>query len=82
MYSGGCTTPCKGRFGHPSKRRTTISVREAALIQTFPRSYRFETTSMEAVCDMIGNAVPPKFARIAGKRIREELEKRHESLAR
>lgn len=81
--TGGCTTPCKGRFGHPNKKsRTTISVREAALIQTFPRSYKFETEHMEVVCDMIGNAVPPKFARVAGKRIREELEKRHESLAR
>ncbi len=80
--TGGCATPCKGRFGHPYKRRTTISVREAALIQTFPRSYKFETDYMDVVCDMIGNAVPPRFARVAGKRIREELEKRHESLAR
>jgi DNA (cytosine-5)-methyltransferase 1 len=81
--TGGCTTPCKGRFGHPNKKsRTTISVREAALIQTFPRGYKFETDFMDVVCDMIGNAVPPKFARVAGKRIREELEKRHESLAR
>lgn len=79
--TSGCTTPCKGRFGHPDKRRTTISVREAALIQTFPRSYRFETDSMEAVCEMIGNAVPPLFARIAGKRIKHELEKRNASLA-
>src|SRR5262249_30145041 len=52
--TGGCTTACKGRFGHPNKKRTTISVREAALIQTFPRSYRFDTVHMEAVCDMIG----------------------------
>lgn len=79
--TGGCTTPCKGRFGHPDKRRTTISVREAALIQTFPRNYRFETDSMEAVCDMIGNAVPPLFARVAGKHLKQELEKRHASLA-
>jgi len=80
--TGGCTTPCKGRFGHPNKNsRTTISVHEAALIQTFPRGYKFETDHMEVVCDMIGNAVPPKFARVAGKRIREELEKRHEPLA-
>jgi DNA (cytosine-5)-methyltransferase 1 len=80
--TGGCTTPCKGRFGHPNKRRTTISAREAALIQTFPRGYKFDTDYMETVCDMIGNAVPPKFARIAGKRIQEELKKRDESLAR
>lgn len=81
--TGGCTTPCKGRFGHPNKKsRTTISVREAALIQTFNRGYKFETDSMEDVCDMIGNAVPPKFAQIAGKRIREELEKRRDPVAR
>jgi DNA (cytosine-5)-methyltransferase 1 len=80
--TAGCTTPCKGRFGHPRKSRTTISVREAALIQTFPRGYKFETDFMDIVCDMIGNAVPPKFAVIAGERIRKELEKRHEPLAR
>jgi DNA (cytosine-5)-methyltransferase 1 len=80
--TGGCTTACKGRFGHPNKSRTTISVREAALIQTFPRGYKFDTDCMEAVCDMIGNAVPPKFAHVAGKRIQEELKKRNEQLAR
>jgi DNA (cytosine-5)-methyltransferase 1 len=80
--TGGCTTACKGRFGHPNKSRTTISVREAALIQTFPRGYKFDTDCMEHVCDMIGNAVPPKFAQVAGKRIREELKKRNEQLAR
>lgn len=79
--TGGCTTPCKGRFGHPDKKRTTISVREAALIQTFPLGYKFDTDHMEAVCEMIGNAVPPQFAFVAGKRIRQELEKRNESLA-
>lgn len=79
--TGGCTTACKGRFGHPNKKRTTISVREAALIQTFPRGYKFDTNYMEAVCDMIGNAVPPMFARVAGKHICKELKKRHESLA-
>ncbi len=80
--TGGCTTPCKGRFGHPNKNRTTISVREAALIQTFPRGYKFHTDHMEAVCEMIGNAVPPHFALIAGKSILEALKGRHESLAR
>lgn len=75
--TGGCTTASKGRFGHPNRKsRTTISVREAALIQTFPRGYKFETDFMEMVCDMIGNAVPPRFARVAGKAIRAELDKR------
>ena len=48
-------------------------MREAALIQTFPRGYKFDTDHMEAVCEMIGNAVPPLFAFVAGKRIRQEL---------
>lgn len=80
--TAGCTTPCKGRFGHPDKDRTTISVREAAVIQTFPRNYKFVTDYMEFVCDMIGNAVPPKFALLAGTHIRKKLEKRRESLPR
>lgn len=67
--TSGCTTPCRGRYGHPDRRRYTISVREAALLQTFPRNYRFETDQMDAVCSMIGNAVPPLYARKAGKAI-------------
>ena len=65
--TGGCTTPCKGRFGHPDRRRYTISVREAALIQTFPEDYRFKSDQIEAVCQMIGNAVPPQFAEVVGR---------------
>lgn len=67
--TAGCTTPCKGRFGHPDKRRYTISVREAALLQTFPEEYRFVTDQMDAVCDMIGNAVPPLYAKLAAKMV-------------
>jgi DNA (cytosine-5)-methyltransferase 1 len=68
--TAGCTTPCKGRFGHPDKHRTTISVREAALIQTFPEEYVFETDYMDQVSQLIGNAVPPVFAYIAGRQLR------------
>lgn len=67
--TGGCTTPAKGRFGHPDKRRYTISVREAALLQTFPLKYRFVTDHMDAVCNLIGNAVPPRYAKRIGKRV-------------
>lgn len=67
--TGGCTTPCRGRFGHPDKRRYTISVREAALLQTFPENYRFVTDEMGAVCDLIGNAVPPLYAKLAAKEV-------------
>ena len=59
--TGGCTTLSKGRFGHPERDRT-ISVREAALLQTFPANYIFDTPYMEHVCNIVGNALPCKFA--------------------
>jgi DNA (cytosine-5)-methyltransferase 1 len=71
--TGGCTTACKGRFGHPDRRRYTISVREAALLQTFPEKYFFATDYMDSVCDLIGNAVPPLYAKAAGKAILSAL---------
>lgn len=71
--TGGCTTPAKGRFGHPSRRRTTISVREAALLQSFPAGYKFETDSIDSACAMIGNAVPPRFAEALGVRLRRAI---------
>jgi DNA (cytosine-5)-methyltransferase 1 len=74
--TGGCTTPCKGRFGHPDKRRLTISVREAATIQTFPETYQFRSNKIDAVCDMIGNAVPPAYAKLVGSQILQSLKKR------
>lgn len=74
--TGGCTTPSKGRFGHPDKRRYTISVREAALLQTFPENYRFMTDQMDAVCNLIGNAVPPRYAKLAARKVLATLNKR------
>lgn len=60
--TGGCTTLSRGRYGHPEADRT-ISVREAALLQTFPRDYIFDTQFMDSVCNIIGNALPCEFAR-------------------
>ncbi|HEV2196754.1 MAG TPA: DNA cytosine methyltransferase [Candidatus Acidoferrum sp.] len=71
--TGGCTTPCKGRFGHPDRRRYTISVREAALLQTFPERYRFATDKIEAVCDLIGNSFPPLYAKLAAKQVLKSI---------
>lgn len=59
--TGGCTQISKGRFGHPERDRT-ISVREAALIQTFPPNYIFDTPHIGHACDMVGNALPCDFA--------------------
>ena len=80
--TAGCTTPCKGRFGHPTRDDTTISVREAATLQTFPTFYKFKTNYMDQVCEMIGNAVPPLFAEVTGKQIRKYLEAHRAALAR
>jgi len=59
--TAGFATLSKGRFGHPDQNRT-ISVREAASLQTFPLDYIFDTQFMERVCEIIGNALPPRFA--------------------
>ncbi|WP_192968530.1 DNA cytosine methyltransferase, partial [Escherichia coli] len=53
-----------GRFGHPEQHRA-ISVREAALLQTFPLDYIF-IGSMLSKAKQIGNAVPPKMAESIG----------------
>jgi DNA (cytosine-5)-methyltransferase 1 len=70
--TGGCTTLSKGRFGHPSQLRT-ISVREAARIQTFPDDYVFDCPYMEYVCGMIGNALPCDFAEILASSVAKQL---------
>ena len=59
--TGGCTTLSRGRYGHPFAERT-ISVREAATLQTFPHDYIFDTVEMDKVCNIIGNALPCEFA--------------------
>lgn len=79
--TAGCTTPCKGRFGHPDRRRTTISVREAAILQTFPPTYQFRTRHIDLACQMIGNAVPPHFAEAVGRRLMATLRPRNGTLA-
>ena len=55
-----------GRFGHPEQHRG-ISLREGAMLQTFPKSYKFKTKSKRVTARLIGNAVPPKLAKHIGK---------------
>lgn len=71
--TGGCTTFSKGRFGHPTANRT-ISVREAALLQTFPADYLFDTPYMERACEMLGNALPCDFAEVVSRCCIENIE--------
>lgn len=59
--TGGCSQPSKGRFLHPEENRS-ITLREAALLQTFPRDYKFSfKAGRQGVATMIGNALPPTF---------------------
>lgn len=61
-----------GRFGHPAQDRS-ITLREAALLQTFPRHYRFveprARVFLARVGRLIGNAVPPRLALFVGKEL-------------
>jgi hypothetical protein len=52
----GCDDITRGRFAHPEQDRA-ITLREAALLQTFPKSYRFAGNKSE-IARQIGNAVP------------------------
>ena len=59
--TSGCHNPSKGRFLHPTQNRN-ITLREAAILQGFPRRYRFNVDhGKEAIALMIGNALPPPF---------------------
>ncbi|WP_316668861.1 DNA cytosine methyltransferase [uncultured Propionibacterium sp.] len=64
-----------GRFGHPYQSRT-ITPREAAILQGFPRDYSFIPPNNPAhfttLGKMIGNAVPPVLGFLVGKRIIED----------
>ena len=68
------TTQCygfgNGRFGHPEQDRA-ISLREAALLQSFPRDYEFlppsEKIQFAEVGRWIGNAVPVRLAKSIGE---------------
>ena len=66
-----------GRFGHPEENRA-ISIREGALIQTFPKKYKFckkEDFRITKLGLAIGNAVPPKLGLYIGKSIKKHLKK-------
>ncbi|MCP9491801.1 MAG: DNA cytosine methyltransferase [Solirubrobacteraceae bacterium MAG38_C4-C5] len=66
-----CTTPSCGRFVHPTEHRG-LTLREAALIQTFPTTYAFEG-GYDSAERQIGNAVPPRLAEALGTVVRDLL---------
>ncbi|AQL41665.1 DNA (cytosine-5-)-methyltransferase [Halorientalis sp. IM1011] len=67
-----------GRFGHyDTDQDRALSLREGAMIQTFPEDYRFaddlEAVGITKVGRLIGNAVPPKLGEVVGDRVEEFL---------
>lgn len=72
--TSGCFNPSKGRFLHPEEDRA-ITMREAALLQGFPLSYKFPTTeNKSAIASMIGNALPPPFVAAHAKCVIRQLD--------
>lgn len=75
------TTYCiglgNGRFGHPEQDRA-ISLREAALFQSFPEYYDFinpeAPASLPTIARHIGNAVPVQLGRVIAKSIKRHIE--------
>lgn len=61
----------RGKFGHPEQTRS-ISLYEGALLQTFPKKYRFIGNKVD-IARQIGNAVPPKLATVLAKGILNAL---------
>lgn len=55
----GCTDVTRGRYAHPEQDRA-ITLREAALLQTFPPDYRFHGNAAQ-IARQIGNAVPVRM---------------------
>lgn len=68
-----------GRFGHPEQDRG-ISLREGAILQTFPPNYQFVPPggefSFKTIGRLIGNAVPVRLGRAIGKTVLEHLQAR------
>ncbi|MFK4046432.1 DNA-cytosine methyltransferase (plasmid) [Roseomonas mucosa] len=68
-----------GRFGHPEQNRA-LSPREAALLQTFPLSYKFEREgeplALRTLSRLIGNAVPVLLGRVIGRSVVQHLARR------
>lgn len=66
-----------GRFGHPEQDRA-ISLREGALLQTFPEYYKFVEPGnpyhFKTLGRHIGNAVPVELARVIARSIKRHIE--------
>ncbi len=66
-----------GRYGHPDQNRA-LSLREGAILQTFPKNYKFtkdnEAITYKVLGRQIGNAVPVDLGKIIGQSIKKHIE--------
>ena len=69
--------PKSGEYIHPEQHRT-ISIREAARIQSFPDWFVFEGSYSEQY-DQVGNAVPPLLAREVAAELHSMLAEKDEA---
>lgn len=71
-----------GRFGHPKQNRA-ISLREGAILQSFPENYAFvadeDDYAMKSLGRLIGNAVPVRLGQAIGKSILRHVEDYYET---
>jgi DNA (cytosine-5)-methyltransferase 1 len=58
-----------------NRQKRTISVREAARLQSFPDAFQF-AGAMNAAFKQIGNAVPPLLAQAVGRQLKADLLRR------
>lgn len=73
--TSGCHNPSKGRFIHPEADRA-ITLREAALLQSFPLDYEFcLDRGKDHIAYQIGNAFPPAMIKPIAKKLTEYLSK-------
>lgn len=70
--------PHWGSYIHPLEHRT-ITVREAARLQTFPDRFRF-CSSISKQYEQVGNAVPPLLAKRVAQAIKSHLKRRGKKL--
>ena len=71
--SGTVVNVRKSMWIHPEHNRA-VSIREAARLQTFPDSFRFEGTK-DSQYQQVGNAVPPILAEAIAEKLAEILDK-------
>lgn len=75
FFKVGC-----GRFGHPTQHRA-LSLREGAMLQTFPTRFQFappgEKIALDRIGRLIGNAVPVRLGEVIALSIKRHVEQHY-----